>query len=430
MAVNRRKFISNLAGAAGTVALLPLAKQLFARKAPTSLGEIERLTPGAPGAGEDFWNWIRHAYTESPTIFNLNNGGVSPQPKVVQEAFVMYNRLCNEAPSYYMWRVLDKGRESLRGQLAELSGCSPEELAIDRNTTESLDTIIAGLRLKKGDEVVMCHYDYPNMRQAWEQRAKREGIVLKYIDLALPADDDEAIVKAYTDRFTSKTRIAHITHIINYTGQIMPARKIADAAHAKGIDVVIDGAHSYAHLDYKIPDLGGDYFGTSLHKWLCAPFGTGMLYVKKDKIAGLWTSFPNPDPESGDIRKFENLGTRSFPAEEAIGHAIDFHKMIGAKRKEERLRYLTHYWVERVQGVKGFKLFTSMKPQYSCALATFGMEGKEGGEISSYLFKKHQIHTTSIKYKDVNGVRVTPHVYTSTDVLDRLVKAIKEYAAG
>ncbi len=427
---NRRKFIKTVAGTAGTLAMMPLVKSTLALSPTLKLKDPPDLTSNLPESGEDFWGWVQQSYSVSPTIHNLNNGGVSPQPKVVQEAFEMYNRQCNEAPSYYMWRVLDKGRESLRVKLAELSGCSSEELAINRNTTESLDTIIAGLRLKKGDEVVLCYYDYPNMRQGWEQRAKREGIVLKYIDLPMPVEDDEAILKAYTDQFTSKTRIVHITHIINYTGQVLPARKIADAAHDKGIDVVIDGAHSYAHLNYKIPDLGGDYYGTSLHKWLCAPFGTGLLYVKKEKIPGLWTTFPNPDPELDDIRKFENLGTRSFPAEEAIGHAIDFHNIIGAKRKEDRLRYLTHYWVERVKDVKGLKLYTSLKPKYACALTTFGIEGKTGNEISSYLFKEHRIHTTSIKYRSVDGVRVTPHIYTTTTVLDELVKGIRKYAAG
>ncbi|MEY3367421.1 MAG: hypothetical protein RI973_576, partial [Bacteroidota bacterium] len=223
---------------------------------------------------EDFWQLVRQAYTVSPNIINLNNGGVSPHPKVVQEAVERYNQLSNEAPSYYMWRILDQGREPLRQRLAELAGCSPEELAINRNSSEALETIIFGLRLKAGDEVVLTRQDYPNMINAWKQREHRDGVVLKWINLELPGMSASAIVEQFKSAFSAATRVVHITHMINWNGHILPARQIAQEARQRGIEVLVDAAHTFAHLDYKISDLDCDYFGTSLHKWLCAPFGS------------------------------------------------------------------------------------------------------------------------------------------------------------
>lgn len=419
---NRREFLRNLTLGAGAAALLPTAT--FSEETADLMNRISASPPD--GADEDFWRWVQQSYTESPSIINLNNGGVSPQPKVVQEAFEQYNRMCNEAPSYYMWRILDKGRESLRTNLAELSGVSADEIAINRNTTEALDIIIFGLRLEEGDEVIGSNFDYPNVYNAYFQREKRDGIKYVQVDLDAPMEDDDEIVKRFTDAFSNKTKVVHITHIINWTGQILPARKIADAAHADGIEVVVDGAHSFAHLNYQIPDLGCDYYGTSLHKWLCAPFGTGMLYVKQDKIPNLWPTMPGDDPESEDIRKYEALGTRSFPAEHAVAHAIDFHNVIGAQRKQERLHFLKDYWIDQVADLDRFQLHTSRIPEYSCALSVFGMDGLTGNEVERTLLSDHQIHTTTINKNGISGVRVTPHVYTKLSDLDRLATAIDE----
>lgn len=372
---------------------------------------------------EDFWYLIQQAYTVAPSIINLNNGGVSPQPLVVQEAVERYNRLSNEAPSYYMWRILDMGREPLRMKLADVAGCSPEELAINRNATEALETIIFGLRLKAGDEVVLTKYDYPNMINAWKQREKRDGIVLKWLDFTLPLEDEDDIVSTFTNAFTAKTKVVHITHIINWTGQILPAQRIANAAKARGIEVLIDAAHSFAHLDYTIPSLDCDYFGTSLHKWMSAPFGSGLLYVKKEKIKQLYPLFGAPDPESEDIRKFENLGTRSFAIEQAIGQAVNFHEMIGSKRKEQRLRYLKNYWLEKVLDMPNTYTHTSLKDDFSCALALVGVKDRKPEELANFLFNQFKIHTVAIDWENVHGVRITPNVYTTTKDLDRLVKA-------
>ncbi|MEL7124280.1 MAG: aminotransferase class V-fold PLP-dependent enzyme, partial [Bacteroidota bacterium] len=358
-------------------------------------------------------------------IVNLNNGGVCPQPRVVQEAVERYNRLSNEAPSYYMWRTLDQGREPLRKKLAQLAGCSADELAINRNSSEALETVIFGLRLKAGDEVVLTKQDYPNMINAWKQRAHRDGIVLKWLNFEFPIEDDQMIVDEFVSAFTSKTKVVHITHLINWIGQVLPAKKIADEARKRGIEVLIDAAHSFAHLDYNIPDLGGDYFGTSLHKWLCAPFGSGLLYVKKEKIENLYPLFAAPDPESDNIRKFENLGTRSFAIEQAIGQAIDFHHMIGSARKEERLHFLKNYWVNKVKDLPGVHIHTSQKKEYACAIALISVDGKEPNEVANHLFRNYKVHTVAIKWENINGVRVTPNVYTTTRDLDVFVEGIK-----
>ena len=375
---------------------------------------------------EDFWHYIKQSYTVSATILNLNNGGVSPSPKVVQDAVERYNKYSNEAPTYYMWRILDKGREPLRNKLAQIAGCSPEEIAINRNSSEALETVIFGLELKKGDEVVLSKQDYPNMINAWKQRERRDGIKLKWLDFRFPMEDADAITRKFTEAFTRKTKLVHITHMVNWNGQLMPVAQIARAAHARDIEVLVDAAHTFAHIDYKIPDLECDYYGTSLHKWLCAPFGSGMLYVKKEKIGGLYPLLAAPDSASDDIRKFEHLGTRSFAIEQAIAQAADFHLMIGAERKEARLHYLKNYWAREACKLPGVTLGTSLKPEFSCAICLLQVEGKTHKEIASYLFSKHQIHTVAIAWRGIVGARITPNVYTLRSDLDRLLEALKE----
>lgn len=427
--LSRKKFIHRSALAAASLSLAGYIQPANAALLNQHLERIEPLSPEAAARDEDFWNWIREQYTTSPNIMNLNNGGVSPQPKPVQDAHIRYYQYCNEAPSYYMWRVLDQGREPLRDRLAELAGCLPEEIAINRNTTEGLNTIIFGLNLKAGDEVVLTKYDYPNMTHAWQQREKRDGIKLVWIDLDLPVENDETFVRKYAEAITPKTKIVHVTHMMNWTGQILPARKIADMAHSRGCEVVLDGSHSFVHIDYKLKDLDCDYYATSLHKWLCAPFGTGFMFIKKEKISKVWALLSAPVPDADNIGKFESIGTRSFAAEMAIGNAIDFHYLIGSKRKEERLRYLKNYWCEKIEKYRKFKFYTSLKPEFSCAIATVGIEGWDAGDACSELFEKHKIHTTNAIHEAVNGVRITPHVYTTTRDLDVLVLALEEIAA-
>jgi len=422
MTTDRRKFLRNAGLSLGALTLLDinsLAGQENLNKPDSLSTDFEN--------DADYWEWIRQSYTVSSNMINLNNGGVSPQPKVVQDVFENYNRLSNEGPSYYMWRILDKGREAVRTNLAELAGCSPDEIAIQRNATEALDTIILNLKLEKGDEVVVTNYDYPNMKNAWLMRERKDGVKLVWVSVPLQLENDDDVVKVFTDAFTEKTKVVHITHIINWTGQILPAKKIAAKAHEKNIEVVLDAAHSFCHIDFSFKDLDCDYAGTSLHKWMCAPFGTGMLYIKKEKIASIFPIFPNDKPDSTDIRKFEALGTRSFPAEMAVGRAISFHQSIGTKRKQERLKYLQQYWVSKVKSHPKIKFYTPLGIS-SCAIATVGIEGMTAADIENELFNKQGIHTVAIVWEGVNGVRITPHVYTNEYDLDKLVKGLLDMA--
>ncbi len=426
----RRSFFQKVIGTTGALSLTPLVSQAISEDISDALLSLSKLSSMDAVNDEDLWARMAQAYTVSPTILNLNNGGVSPQPKVVQDAVDRYYHLSNEAPSYYMWQILDRGREPLRRKLADLAGVSHDELAINRNTTEALGTFTWGIDMKQGDEIVMTKQDYPNMIHAWKQRELREGVKINWINLNLPVENDDVVIKAYVDATTSKTKIWHITHLITWTGQILPAPKLCEEARKRGIISIVDAAHSFAHLDYKISDLNCDYLGTSLHKWLCAPFGTGLMYVRKPLIEKTWPIFPNDKPSSPDIRKFEALGTRSFAPEQAIGQAIDFHNAIGGKRKQERLHYLKRYWCDAIIKNPRIKLHISLKPEYSCALGTFSIDGMDVGDISSKLLSEYGIHTTSIKWENINAVRITPHVYTTTKDLDRFIDAVGKIASS
>ena len=413
----------------GAFSASSLFNQLYAADVELASQNIASLSPEEAAADEDYWSVIQQAYTVNSNIINLNNGGVSPSPRVVQEAVERYNKMTNEGPSYFMWRILDQGREPLRQKLAELAGASAEEIAIDRNATEALNTIIFGLPLKAGDEVIGSKQDYPNMMNAWRQRASRDGIIYTQISFDFPIENDEAIVAAYEKAITPKTKLVHITHMVNWIGQLMPVQKIADMAHNKGIEVLVDGAHSFGLIDFKIPDLHCDYFGTSLHKFLSAPIGSGMMWIKKEKIGKIWPLLCNDKPNGTDIRKFETIGTRSFPIEQGIGEAVNFHNAIGPKRKEERIRYLKNYWAQKAAVIPGVKIHTSFKPEYSCAICGVSVDGLTPGELDTRLFTNYKIHTVGIVYESISLVRVTPHVYTSLKDLDVLVKALTEIAA-
>lgn len=428
---SRRSFLQK-AGSFSTAALLcsgPLP--LWAEKLETALRKAKNVPAEALATEEEFWYYIQQSFTVSPTIINLNNGGVSPAPKTVQDAMKRYYDYSNEAPSYYMWRILDQGREPLRKTLARLAGTDPEEIAINRNASEGLETIVFGLPLKAGDEVVASRQDYPNMVNAYKQREKRDSIKMSWVDLHLPSTDEDYLVSQYVKAFTAKTKLVHITHMINWNGQILPVRKIADEAHKRGIEVVVDGAHSFAHIDFKVPDLGADYFATSLHKWLYAPIGTGMLHVKKEKIRKLYPLFATKDdPLKDDIRKFEALGTRPFFIEQAIGKALEYHEMIGSERKEKRLHYLKNYWMEKVGQLPNVILNTSLDPKFACAIGNVAVAGKKPAELESFLFEQYKIHTVGIEWENIHGVRITPNVYTTTGNLDRLVEGIKTFVNG
>ena len=425
---DRRTFLKQTATLAGAFSVNSLFRQAHAAEFASAAHPIRHLAPAEAAQNEDYWSVIQRAFSVNPDIINLNNGGVSPSPIVVQEAVERYNQLSNEGPSYYMWQILDQGREPLREKLAGLAGAKPGEIAIDRNSTEALNTIIYGVPLKAGDEVIGAKQDYPHMIEAYRQRAERDGIVYKQISFDFPIEDDAAIVRAYEQAITPQTRLIHVTHMINWVGQTMPVRKIADMAHAHNVEVLCDAAHSFGLIDFKIPDLHCDYFGTSLHKFLSAPIGTGMMWIREDRIETVWPLTCASNPHSADIRKFEDLGTRSFPLEQGIGEAINFHEGIGSARKQERIFYLKNYWSTRVQSMPRVRLHTSLRPEYSCAIGGVSIDGMTPGQVAGALFDKYKIHTVGIVWENISCVRITPHVYTRIDDLDLLVHAIGELA--
>lgn len=430
MPFNRRNFLQK-AGAASALTLVSgLFQPAWSRNLEKALQKAASIPPDSLASDEDFWYFIQQSFTVSSSLINLNNGGVSPAPKTVQDAMKRYYDFSNEAPTYYMWRILDQGRENLRTNLAALAGCSDGEIAINRNASEGLETVIFGLSLKAGDEVVASKQDYPNVVNAWKQREKRDGIKMVWANLELPSEDEAYMVQQFVSAFSPRTKVVNITHIINWNGQVLPVRKIAEEAHKRGIEVLVDGAHSFAHLQFAIPDLGADYFATSLHKWLYAPIGSGMLYVKKEKIKNLYPLFASDDPLKDDIRKFEHLGTRPFFIEQAIGKAVEFHQMIGSERKQKRLHYLKNYWMEKVRDEPKVKLHTSLHPAWSGAIGIVSVEGRKPGELDSFLFNKYKIHATTIKWENIHGVRITPNVYTTANQLDKLVAGIQAFAKG
>lgn len=385
--------------------------------------EEPRPAPPEPSPEDDFWAWVRTEFPLHPSLINLNNGGVSPHPRPVLEALFRHELTANEAPAYTMWRLLDQ-KEPIRRRLAAVCGADAEEVAIVRNSTEALETVIFGLPLKAGDEVVAAESDYPSMMAAWKQREARDGVRVRWVKLPLPSDSEDALIAPYLEALTPRTRVLHLTHIINWTGQIVPLNKLIAEARRRGIFTLVDAAHSYAHIPLDFHAMGCDAAGVSLHKWLCAPFGTGLLYVRQERIREIWPLFAAPaDRKAEDIRKFEHLGTRSIPTEQAITAAIDFHEQVGQQRKTQRLIELRRYWLE--QAVRLPKVRSLTPQQLAGGLATIQVEGWEPQKLADHLLEKHRILVAAIDWMGIRGIRVTPHIYTTRSELDRLLEALR-----
>jgi selenocysteine lyase/cysteine desulfurase len=367
---------------------------------------------------EDFWREIQMAFTVDRNIINLNNGGVSPSPRVVQDAMRRYLEFSNQAPAHTMWNVLEPEVESVRRRLAASFGCDPEEIAITRNASEALETVQLGLDLKPGDEVLTTDQDYPRMITTWRQRERRDGIALRFISFPTPPPSLDDLYERFEQAVTPRTRVILLCHMTNLTGQIFPVKRICRMARSRGIEAIVDGAHAYAHFPFKHEDLDCDYYGTSLHKWLLAPHGTGFLYVRKSKIANLWPLMAAPERMKEDIRKFEEIGTHPAANHNAIAEALTFHEAVGCERKAARLRYLRSLWEERVGRLPGVSLRTSPDPQQSCGLAMFSVAGKPPRELSSALWVKYRILATPIVHKQFEGLRITPNIYTTLAEID------------
>jgi selenocysteine lyase/cysteine desulfurase len=424
----RRSFLSLAGKGLGLATLASADLSGLISEVHAATNAVAHLSPEQAATEEDYWSTIQNSFTVTRGIINLNNGGVSPSPRIVTEALVRYIWQQEDATAYTMWQILEPQSETIRTGLAELFGCDREEIAITRNASESLEILLMGIDFKSGDEILTTTQDYPRMLTTLRQREKREGLVLKLIKVPIPPENLGEITKAFERGITSRTRLILMAHQINITGQITPVKAVCELARAKGIETIVDGAHSFAQFDFKQKDLGCDYFGTSLHKWLYAPKGTGLLYVKRERIEKIWPLMAAETKQARDIRKFEEIGTHSAAPKLAIGEALLFHNAIGGKRKEARLRYLSRYWMNQLKDVPRVRFNTSFDPSQSCAIANVQIVGVDPTAIGTYLFNKHHIFTTPIVHEEFQGIRITPNVYTTLAELDRFCQVMQDIA--
>jgi len=387
--------------------------------------------PESLATNEDFWLPIQQAFSVDRSVVNLNNGGVCPSPVIVQESMRRLLEYSNRAvPSMALWSVLQPQIEGVRARVAREWGVDSEEIAFTRNASESLQICEFGLDLRPGDEVLTTTVDYPRMVNTLRQRERRDGIKLVEFKMPIPLESDDEAVRLFESHITPKTRMILLCHMVNITGQVLPVRRICQMARARNIPVIVDGAHAFAHLDFKLSDLDCDYYGVSLHKWLFAPHGTGLLYVRRDKIKGLWPLMAATSEQDDNIRKFEEFGTRPLANTLAIAEALTFHQVIGAARKEARMRFLRDRWARRLLAHPSgrFKLHTSLDPRYSCGIGTVQIEGTDSTALRSHLYEKHSIFTIALKHPEFEGIRVTPSVYTTLEELDRFCEAMESVA--
>jgi selenocysteine lyase/cysteine desulfurase len=426
--MDRRRFLSRIAAPAGALTTLAALAPARARAA---LGELAGATedPATLAADESFWFEVQQAFTVDRSIVNFNNGGVSPSPAVVQEAMKRHLDYSNTAPPYSMWRILEPQREPVRQRLARAFGCDGEEIALTRNASEGLQICQLGIDLEPGDEVLTTTQDYGRMITTFRQRERREGIVLTQFEIPVPAEDPGEIVRRFEARITPRTRLILMCHMINLTGQILPVREVVAMARSRGIPVLVDGAHAFAHFPFQHRDLDCDYYATSLHKWLFAPHGTGMLYVRRDRIGDLWPLMAAPDSMDDDIRKFEEIGTHPAANYLAIAEALTFHQGLGAERKQARMVYLRDRWARRLDENDRIRLHTSLREGLACGIATVQVEGVDTRMLADHLWDRHRIFTVAILHPEFEGLRVSPSVYSTIQEVDRFADAMERVLA-
>lgn len=416
----RREFLGALAAAAPLPMFRPEAMRRAARAAGSSAG--------APD-DESYWGEIQRAFDLDRTMINLNNGGVCPTPTHVLEQMIRDLRFSNELPVHHMWTVLEPRIESVRRELAHDFGCDPEEMAITRNASEALETVILGCNLKPGDEVLVTNQNYGRMLTSWDQRVRRDGIVLKQVSFDVRSPSPQHLREVFERAITPRTRVLEVTHITNLTGQIFPVRELVQLARARGILTLIDGAHAYAHFPFTRDEIDADFYGTSLHKWLLAPIGTGFLYVRQARIPEIWPLMAAPKAMDANIRKFEEIGTHPAANHNAISVALAFHRSIGADRKVARLRHLRNRWAKRLLAASDrIRIPTPLDGTDAGAIALVQIEGIDSGKLSQWLLDKHRVVTVAIKHPEFEGIRVTPNVYTTLDEIDRFADLMERAA--
>jgi len=384
------------------------------------------LSPLALASDDAFWDEIRKQYLLKPDYINLENGYYNFLPQPLLNKYIEHIKEVNYQGSYYMRTVQFENKKNITAKLAKVAGCSPDQIIITRNTTESLDMVIGGLDWKAGDEAIMALQDYGAMLEMFDQIKNRYGVVNVMLSVPNHPKNDQEIIDLYKNAITPKTKAILVSHMINITGQILPIKEICTMAHEKGVQVIVDGAHAFAHIKYSIQDLGCDYYAASLHKWLSVPLGAGLLYVQKDNIKKVWPLLADSEKDPNKINRLNHTGTHPVHTDLTISDSIDYYEIIGVERKEARLRYLQNYWTEKVRNLPRVILNTPAAANRSCAIANIGIEGIEPGELAKRLLKEYNVFTVAIDYANVQGCRICPNVYTTTQELDSFVLAIKK----
>ena len=374
------------------------------------------------------WETVRTHYTLTQDYINLESGYYNIIPNPTLERLQQHLQRVNYEGSYYMRNQLEKDRKNMRKQLAKVVGCAAENLIITRNTTESLDTVISGYPWAAGDEVIYALQDYGAMKVMFEQVVERHGIKAHVVSVPNHPKSDEEIVDLYASKITPKTKLLMVCHMINITGQILPIKKICAMAHQKGVEVLVDGAHCVGHFAFKLSDLGCDYYGSSLHKWLAAPLGNGLLYVASKHIPKIWPLFADYEKDRTKIKRLNHLGTHPAYITLGVQDAIDYLNWMGLERKEERLKSLRSYWIRALNGLPNVVINTPADPNRACGIGNIGLQNMSPATLAERLLKEHSIFTVAIDYANVKGCRITPNVFTTFEEIDRFVAAIKTLA--
>jgi len=419
--VDRRNFLHATAGSA-----LVAFQTNAIERAAAAARSVKDLTPLEVAGDEDYWAEIRNAFTVDRNVINMNNGYASPAPLIVQDAMRRYLDYSNMGPLHTMINILEKQVEEVRRRVAKVAGCDPEEIALTRNASESLENAQYGIDLKAGDEVLTTNQDYPRMLTTFRQRERREGIVLKTISFPVPPPSMDDLYQRFERAVTPKTKMILVCHITNRTGQIFPIKRICEMAHARNIPVIVDGAHAFNHFPFNLSELGCDYYGVSLHKWTCAPIGTGFLYVRKSRIASTWSLMASSDRQKDDIRKFEEIGTHPAANHNAISAALIFSENIGIDRKAARLRYLRDRWAHRLAQNSKVKILHSEDPAQSCGIGFLSFNGVDAQKISEALWSKYNIITAHSRHEEYDGLRITPHIYTTLGEVDFFAESVEK----
>jgi isopenicillin-N epimerase len=423
-----RRSILRLAGTATGAAFA--ARRYGIAEVAYATAAVEGRSPEDVAADETYWREIQFAFTLDRSLINLNNGNQCPSPTVVHEACKRYMDSSNQAPVYHRG-LIERNIETARRRLAGEFGADPEEIAITRNASESLQIAQNGLDLKPGDEVVTTEQDYGRMLTTWDQRARRDKIKITRLDFPCPTTQAD-LLQRFERAITRQTKVLHFSHITNQSGQLFPVRDLSLMARQRGITTIVDGAHALAHFPFKLRDLEMDLYGVSLHKWLLAPLGTGLLYVRKDRIASTWPLQAAPERHDTDIRKFEEIGTSPAATKAAINEAIAFQQAIGLERKAARLRYLTLRWANELKKNPRIKLHSSLEPGQTWGLAVVSIDGIDSNKLVPYLWDKYRIVITTVGHENTKdpsltyrGLRVTPNIYTPLEEIDTFVEAMQ-----